>query len=169
MELKRNMLDTYFIREVEIMIYYYKTVKGTKKKEAKKNAEKISKILDPNNEAMAYNMRVILSDYFKNVCYEFYKRQMYIWVLLRYKYLKTAKVKEEDRLNMISDKYVFDEYKDDLEPGELPAVLLQTHESEKIIEMTRKINSSLQHILWKTKDTKAMGDFTSTENKDKKQ
>ena len=74
-------------------------------------------------------MQKILSDYFDGVCYEYYKRQMYIWTLLRFKYLKTCEIKEEDRIALISNNDIFDEYKDDLEPGEKPAILLQPHES----------------------------------------
>jgi hypothetical protein len=37
------------MREVEIMCTHYKLQKGAKKKEAKKNLDKISKILDKNN------------------------------------------------------------------------------------------------------------------------
>lgn len=48
-DFKRKQLAKYFMREVEIMCAHYKLQKGAKKKEAKKNLDKISKILDKNN------------------------------------------------------------------------------------------------------------------------
>ena len=117
---------------------------------------------------MINNKNLILDEYFRNVCYEFYKRQMFIWVILRYKYLKTAPMSDEDREVLINDNEVFDEFKDDIEAGELPAQLLQPYESQKIIDMTRKINSALSHILWKTKDIKPVGDLSLLEQQIKK-
>jgi hypothetical protein len=47
-------------------------------------------------------------------------------------------------------------------------VLLQQHEAQHITEISKKISSSLQHILAKTKDLKPVGDFTIIENEPEK-
>lgn len=44
-----------------------------------------------------HNLQKILDDYFFNVCYKFYKRQMRIWILLSHKYFRTARVNIDDR------------------------------------------------------------------------
>lgn len=46
---------------------------------------------------------MVLDEYFWKVCYEFYKREMRIWILLSHKYLKTAKVSAKDRKFMLKD------------------------------------------------------------------
>ena len=45
---------------------------------------------------------MVLDEYWK-VCYEFYKREMRVWILLAHKYLKTAKVNAKDRKFMLKD------------------------------------------------------------------
>ena len=45
---------------------------------------------------------MVFDEYFWKVCYEFYKREMRIWILLQYKYLKTAKISAKDRKWMIN-------------------------------------------------------------------
>ena len=85
MHFKREFLNKMFNREAEIMLEFYKSRSKGKTPTAKKYKSLIQKI-----ENMHYTRRdMILDEYFK-VCYNVYKRQMRIWILLAHKYLKTA-------------------------------------------------------------------------------
>lgn len=50
-----------------------------------------------------HNLEKISNDYFFGVCYEYYKRQMQIWILLKHKYLRTSSVGIEDRRFLYQD------------------------------------------------------------------
>ena len=45
---------------------------------------------------------MVLDEYFK-VCYNYYKRQLRIWILLAHKYLKTASIEAKDRRFLLQD------------------------------------------------------------------
>mmetsp|Transcript_1332 Transcript_1332/g.1818 ORF Transcript_1332/g.1818 Transcript_1332/m.1818 type:complete len:107 (+) Transcript_1332:1648-1968(+) len=85
MSAKREFLSQIFERELRIMMQFYHG-----KRKHKKVYQKLENIKQ-------HNLEHILDDYFYGVCYEFYKRQMQIWVLLRHKYLRTSAVKVEER------------------------------------------------------------------------
>ena len=66
------------------------------KKKFKKTYQKLEKIKE-------HNVHKILDDYFYGVCYEYYKRQMHIWILLKHKYLRTSQVEIDDRRFLYQD------------------------------------------------------------------
>ena len=45
---------------------------------------------------------MVLDEYFR-VCYNYYKRQLRIWILLAHKYLKTASIEAKDRRFVLQD------------------------------------------------------------------
>ena len=73
---RRRFLTRVFEREKRTMLVFYQGKKKFKKLHAKIGSIK------------QINLEKILDDYFW-VCYEFYKRQMQIWIILQYKYLRT--------------------------------------------------------------------------------
>ena len=77
-KLKRAFLTDIFEREKRTMLRHYQS-----KKKFKKTFMKLQNI-------KSHNLEKILDDYFTGVCYNFYKRQMQIWILLRHKYLRTS-------------------------------------------------------------------------------
>ena len=118
---------------------------------------------------MVDNRKMILDQYYKNVCFEWYKRQIYIWVLIRCKYLKNADISDQNYWGaLVEDQYSYDEFVQPKDDESYPQVLLQQHEAQHITEISKKISSSLQHILAKTKDVKPVGDFTIIENEPEK-
>lgn len=82
---KRKFLSSIFEREKRIMLNFYQ---GKKKQK---------KVLQKLQNMKTHNIERIMDDYFYGVCYEFYKRQMHIWILLSHKYLRTSMVDIEDR------------------------------------------------------------------------
>ena len=82
---RREFLTQAVKRELRIMLQYYQG-----KKKFKKVMQKLEKIKE-------VNLNKILDDYFYGVCYEYYKRQMRIWVLLKHKYRRDSAVNVQDR------------------------------------------------------------------------
>jgi hypothetical protein len=80
------------------MLTHFKPSKGPKAKEKKKTYEKLGRIMDKSLPALENYKTLILDEYFWKVCYSFYKRQIYIWILLTYKYLGTSKFASEKSL-----------------------------------------------------------------------
>lgn len=72
--------------------FYDKKSKG-KSAAAKKYKTLLQKIKNIPGE----RIDMVLDEYFWKVCYEYYKREMRIWVLLSHKYLKSAKISNRDR------------------------------------------------------------------------
>ena len=85
---KRLFLNDIFNREAEIMINHYTSKGKGKSPAAKKYKALLAKIKNIDQD----KIDMVLDEYFWKVCYEFYKRQMRVWILLAHKYLKTAKV-----------------------------------------------------------------------------
>ena len=85
--------------------------------------------------------------------------------MLRYKYLPDEKFLEpEDRKVLVNNQLKFeDEIQYNEEKDEKPSILLQQSESERLIELTKKINESLSHIFKKSKENKLIGDYTLLE------
>ncbi len=65
--------------------------------------KKLKKTLQKLQNMKAHNMEKILDDYFYGVCYEYYKRQMQIWILLSHKYLRSSSVGIDDRRFLYQD------------------------------------------------------------------
>lgn len=94
-----------------------------------------------------HNLSKILDDYFYDVCYMYYKRQMRIWVLLQHKYLRASAVSVNDRrflyqqlsssMNVVG---LVDEPIDEqnVQKAEFPIYFTQL-ESEPILQMTDSI------------------------------
>jgi hypothetical protein len=82
---KRKFLMSVFEREKRTMLVHYQGKK------------KFKKILTKLQNIKQHNLEKIVDDYFYRVCYEFYKRQMHIWILLRHKYLRNSAVNIDDR------------------------------------------------------------------------
>ena len=77
-KLKRAFMNKIFTREAEIMLEHY-TVKGKgNKPAAKKYKAALAKIKNIDED----KINLVCDEYFWKVCYEFYKREMRIWVLL---------------------------------------------------------------------------------------
>lgn len=53
-----------------------------------KGKKKFKKLLTKLQSIKKHNLEKIIDDYFYGVCYQYYKRQIQIWVILKYKYLK---------------------------------------------------------------------------------
>lgn len=138
LDTKREALDHYFRREVEIMLAYYKPSKGSKSKEKKKNYEKLGRVLDKNVPSLETYKNLILDEYFWKVCYAFYQRQIYIWILLTYKYLGTSKFAKNPNLVRNRHKMFAEEGDDNEKPSNFPIYLLDD-ESEKVFDLTKQI------------------------------
>ena len=89
---KRNFLSRIFQREKQIMLKFYQG-----KKKNKKLHQKLQNMKD-------HNMHKILDDYFWGVCYEYYKRQLQIFILLQTKYLRTSQINVENNRRFTVNK-----------------------------------------------------------------
>lgn len=78
--------------------HYTKKGKG-KSAAAKKYKAQLTKINDINGD----KLNMVIDEYFWKVCYEFFKREMRVWILLSIKYLKISKVSNKDRKFMLID------------------------------------------------------------------
>ena len=105
------------------MITYYTTKGKGKSPAAKKYKAMLAKIKNIEQD----KIDMVLDEYFWKVCYEFYKRQMRVWILLAHKYLRTAKVSAKDRKFMIKDDKTKerDEKLDTLDPPMLHGLVQQ--------------------------------------------
>ena len=89
---KREHLNIIFNREAKIMLEYYQSKSKGKTPTAKKFRSLTQKIETIDQKTID----MVLDEYFK-ACYNYYKRQMRIWILLAHKYLKSASIEAKDR------------------------------------------------------------------------
>ena len=83
---RRRFLTRVFEREKRIMLLYYQGKK------------KFKKLLTKLQSIKQHNLDKIIDDYFYGVCYQYYKRQIQIYIVLKYKYLRDqVTVKIEDK------------------------------------------------------------------------
>jgi len=75
---RRQFLSHIFKREYSIMLDYFR---AKKKPQSKRTAQKLLNM-------KPHNLEKIIEDFFYQVCYNFYKRQNMLHVLMRRKYLK---------------------------------------------------------------------------------
>ena len=121
-------------------------------------------------------MDKILDDYFYGVCYEFYKRQMQIWILLSHKYLRSSSVGIVDRRFLYQDIGLGSNQgttltsgagEPDVEPqaeekkqgvAKMP-FFFTASESKDILDMTESINHKLDSLFRGTVDSPAVGNL----------
>ena len=100
---------------------------------------------------MHYTKRdMVLDEYFK-VCYNVYKRQMRIWILLAHKYLKTAQIEAKDRRFVLNELVNPDEKQDlnDVSDGGKVAqypIEFSHSESQQLGQDLKQIKLSLDNI-----------------------
>lgn len=121
-------------------------------------------------------MQKILDDYFFKVCYEFYKRQMHIWILLRHKYFRTASINIENRRFLYNDMGANEEDAQSSPEAKSPEVpeedgslaskaegkypvWFSESESEPILEMTLAIKAKLEFLVRGTTEGPAVGNL----------
>ena len=73
---RRRFLTRVFEREKRMMLLYYQGKK------------KFKKLLTKLQSIKQHNLEKIIDDYFYGVCYQYYKRQIQIYIVLKYKYLR---------------------------------------------------------------------------------
>jgi len=166
--------------------FYTKKSKG-KSAAAKKYKAQLTKINDIHGE----KLNMVIDEYFWKVCYEFFKREMRVWILLSIKYLKISKVSNKDRKFMTYDHKTNIDAEATLNSdnpmlqglvaernetfvGEDDAVAsypveFTYSESLRLNEDTRRITHSLDNIFKGTATAEAVGKIASDDAEEKKE
>ena len=110
---------------------------------------------------------MVLDEYFK-VCYNVYKRQMRIWILLAHKYLKTAQIEAKDRRFVLNELVNPDEKQDlnDVADGGKVAqypIEFSHSESQQLGQDLKQIKLSLDNIFKGTTAQEAIGQIQDIE------
>ena len=104
---------------------------------------------------------MVLDEYFK-ACYNYYKRQMRIWILLAHKYLKSAQIEAKDRrfaLLEIANPSETHDLKDSAEGGTIAKypIELSYTESQQLALDLKQVSKSLENIFKGTVAEEAIG------------
>ena len=150
---KRKFLMSVFEREKRTMLMHYQGKK------------KLKKILTKFQNIKQHNLEKIVDDYFYGVCYEFYKRQMHIWILLRHKYLRNSAINIDDyrflyqEVTLKKQETISDTSQTDIKDAEEAKfpIYFSTTESEPILRITDEINKKLEFLLRGTVYEPAVG------------
>ena len=100
-----------------------------------------------------------MDDYFYGVCYQYYKRQMRVWILLQHKYLRTSAVNINDRRFLFTDLLggdTVDKESLETEQANFP-IYFTTNESEEIINMTTDIQNKIEFLTRGTTEAQTIG------------
>ena len=154
-KIKREFLTQIFQREHKIMLEFYQG-----KRKFKKTYQKLEKIKE-------HNVHKILDDYFYGVCYEYYKRQMHIWILLKHKYLRTSQVEIDDRRFLYQDlssnlqAMSSDSFKEErkAQTASFP-IYFTREESEPILTMSENISAKITSLIRGTTESSLVGLLT---------
>ena len=89
---RREFLGDLAQRELHLMLEYYKNKKKTTQK----------KIMNKLQAMKPRHLTSVLDDYFFKICFDFYRRQMHIYCILKNKYIK------DGAINVTDSKFQFD-------------------------------------------------------------
>ena len=145
---KRKFLTKIFEREKRSMMMH---LQG--KKKLKKSLQKFQSMKQ-------HNLEKIMDDYFFGVCYQYYKRQMRVWILLQHKYLRSSAVNINDRRFLFTDLIGGDSGDKDTIDSKQSAsfpIYFTTNESEEILNMTQDIQNKIEFLTRGTSEAAPVG------------